>query len=1024
MVIQTVTSDFSSNVIDPGGDNLRTYVEPYVIQETEVFDDGEISSDMFGSAGNYTDDIEFVATNDDRKDYVELLKSMNISNLRYPGGSTTEQEFTNNVFDSGEWLSDPNNPDPNHLYLDELFDLAADIDASVNLVLPTRVAFVKSAGQAMAANEYGNREEIRKEYWDTLDDFIDAAVEQANANGVEIRSIEIGNEFWGSGEMTATEYGKLAGEIVLWLDEKLDELGVDVDIAVQGVSSANEFSPRAGSTLDDANRLEFYLVEDGLGRNGETDYEVFATQDDAPTGAQVVTVSDNQGSAQQIVAIAQGILAAENSDNISAADLIDGLISHTYFDGGFGFENGNPLIDGERDYALGAIFDAFSQAVGRTDLDSYASEWSSRSNNHTGLESIQTTVEAFFELVSNGVDQANYWPLTFAGNVDARSLIDASQKDLTFNGVALQLTSETLVGLSATFDFEVVDDIDIHGFSSDDRLVVFAGDRSGDDRVTAGAEVSIDLSEFNLIGDYFVVSTYVGSTGSSDAIHSNPLVTFSDGSIFQFTDYAADIVEFSLGAFGTTRIELTSISSGSDTVSGRNGDDIIDGQGGDDWIAGNEGDDTLYGGSGNDKVYDGAGDDTVFGGDGTDTFYSGGGADQYDGGGSKHDGVNYTLATQGVTVDLTDVANNKGCAAGDTYTNIEKITGSLHDDVLVGDGVVYKLIGGNGDDEIVSGSRNNLLTGGNGADTFVFNTGSKTDRVKDFTTGKDILDVSGWGVTSFADLTVDDSSGNVFVSFGADSVRVDGISSVNDLTDADFVFGTGGGSDVGGDILGTSANDIIDGSFTGDLEGDVVTDNGDTIYAGAGIDKVYDGAGDDTVFGGDGTDTFYSGGGADQYDGGGSKHDGVNYTLATQGVTVDLTDVANNKGCAAGDTYTNIEKITGSLHDDVLVGDGVVYKLIGGNGDDEIVSGSRNNLLTGGNGADTFVFNTGSKTDRVKDFTTGKDILDVSGWGVTSFADLTVDDSSGNVFVSFGADSVRVDGISSVNDLTDADFVF
>lgn len=103
--------------------------------------------------------------------------------------------------------------------------------------------------------------------------------------------------------------------------------------------------------------------------------------------------------------------------------------------------------------------------------------------------------------------------------------------------------------------------------------------------------------------------------------------------------------------------------------------------------------------------------------------------------------------------------------------------------------MVFKLIGGDGNDTIVSGSRNNLLTGGNDLDTFVFNTGSGNDTIKDFSTIEgDLLDVSGWGAASLTDLTLDDTSGTLVVSLGADSVKLQGISSASELTDADFVF--------------------------------------------------------------------------------------------------------------------------------------------------------------------------------------------------------------------------------------------
>jgi Ca2+-binding RTX toxin-like protein len=65
-------------------------------------------------------------------------------------------------------------------------------------------------------------------------------------------------------------------------------------------------------------------------------------------------------------------------------------------------------------------------------------------------------------------------------------------------------------------------------------------------------------------------------------------------------------------------------------------------------LHGNAGADTLHGGNNDDILYGGAGGDTLNGDAGTDT-------------------ASYTNASSGVTVDLTNTANNTGDAAGDTY---------------------------------------------------------------------------------------------------------------------------------------------------------------------------------------------------------------------------------------------------------------------------------------------------------------------------------------------------------------------
>ncbi|SMX44548.1 Ig-like domain-containing protein [Octadecabacter ascidiaceicola] len=572
-----------------------------------------------------------------------------------------------------------------------------------------------------------------------------------------------------------------------------------------------------------------------------------------------------------------------------------------------------------------------------------------------------------------------------------------------------------LIGDGADNTFEGLGGADTYTLGNGNNLVRVATG-SGHDIIT-DFDIAEDAIEIN--GANFDPS--VGATGvTATQIGSDTVLNF--GAQDSLTLNGIDLTSWQTASTGPT---------GDGTITGTVGNDIIDGTFADD----PEGDvitdngDTINAGAGADKIYDGAGDDVVFGGDGRDTFFAGAGADQYDGGAANNDAVNYSLASQGVTVDLTDGSNNSGIAAGDTYTNVEEITGSSLDDIIVGDASIFKLYGGAGNDVITSGTLKNILAGNAGADTFVFGVGSNEDVVKDFSVGEDILDVSGWGATSLADLTLDDSSGKVYVSFGSDSFRLDGIISVADLTDADFVFAQDTGSTGDGTITGTSGDDLIDGTFSGDPEGDAVTDDGQVINAGDGNDDIYDGAGDDTVFGGDGKDDFFAGDGADHYDGGASNQDVVHFTTSTVGLTVDLTDTSNSTGIATGDSYVGIERIIGSDFDDVLIGDGIVRHLYGGDGNDIIMDAAGSNYLRGGNGADTFVFGADGGNDRIYDFELGVDTIDVSAWGATSLDDLNIYENSGRLEVQLKSDlseRIQLDGLDQthVDSFGASDFVF
>jgi Ca2+-binding RTX toxin-like protein len=113
---------------------------------------------------------------------------------------------------------------------------------------------------------------------------------------------------------------------------------------------------------------------------------------------------------------------------------------------------------------------------------------------------------------------------------------------------------------------------------------------------------------------------------------------------------------------------------------------VIDGRGGDDVLLGGRGDDVLRGGPGRDIADGGSGVDTA----------------------------SYREANAGVTVLL-----GEGRAAGqgvDRLRRIERVRGSGHHDVLVGDEAANSIWGLGGADEVVGMGGDDLLFGGSGRD--------------------------------------------------------------------------------------------------------------------------------------------------------------------------------------------------------------------------------------------------------------------------------------------------------------------
>lgn len=213
-------------------------------------------------------------------------------------------------------------------------------------------------------------------------------------------------------------------------------------------------------------------------------------------------------------------------------------------------------------------------------------------------------------------------------------------------------------------------------------------------------------------------------------------------------------------AWGLLGNDQLRMGAGNDTAYGGVGDDRVFGQ---------DGNDVLYGGDDDDQVDGGAGSDSLFGGTGNDRLMGGEDADYFDGGAGL-DFVTYSEGgTEGVTVNLITGTGSGGTAEGDVYVNIENVSGSTQNDVLIGDANANTLNGNDGDDTInggagddkIGGGRNagdggfgDIMTGGLGNDTFVFNAGlseanvvgdstaDERDVITDFIRGQDKIDIS------------------------------------------------------------------------------------------------------------------------------------------------------------------------------------------------------------------------------------------------------------------------------------------
>jgi Ca2+-binding RTX toxin-like protein len=226
-------------------------------------------------------------------------------------------------------------------------------------------------------------------------------------------------------------------------------------------------------------------------------------------------------------------------------------------------------------------------------------------------------------------------------------------------------------------------------------------------------------------------------------------------------------------------------------------------------------------------------------------------------------------------------------------------------DISGRDGVGDTINAGNGDDIVRGLGGNDLLSGGRGNDVLYGGDGGDT--------------VSG-------------DTGNDKLIGGAGADNLDGGAGTDTANYADstagvtvFLEATRQGQNAGGDALGdtlTGIENLVGSAFDDRLTGDADVN---------------------VLQGGDGSDTLEGRGGSDVLDGGvdssTSFSNTASYSLSEAGVTASLLTPGGNTGDAQGDTYINIQNLTGSRFDDKLEGDRGINVLRGGDGSDVMDGG-------------------------------------------------------------------------------------
>ncbi len=497
--------------------------------------------------------------------------------------------------------------------------------------------------------------------------------------------------------------------------------------------------------------------------------------------------------------------------------------------------------------------------------------------------------------------------------VDFAVRVDVSRSDGAQTADTQEMPSGT--GLRTLMDLDSVNrvigtDYDDHliGYELDNRL--WGGE--GDDLLDGGATALAGYDDYLYGGAGN--DTLVGAIGvDGSSFESNNVYDGGAGTdMIDFSDFVSGLS----GRFGGVRFSLED-GDGNDTVTqvemlrGSDEQDVLYGNNGANILAGGDGSDTLFGYLGDDLfLYSGSFDPNFGGGGNFDSITAGGGNDTIDFSGYGY-AIDLDLASEGATVlgagkDSWDLGTTTVLVIS---SGLENAIGTDKNDRLLGTDTDNMLSGGSGDDIVRGLGGNDILTYVGGTDSWE---------------GGDGIDTGNFSRLDKA-VQVDLSGTN-------------GLATTRETTPADLVTMI----EVE-DIVGTLYDDrLIGGDDANKLEG---LTGDDTLFGRKGADVLSGSDGDDTLYGGGGGDTLMGGAGSDI----------ASYASATKGVIADLEAGVGTGGEADGDSYSEIEHLTGSDRDDMLTGDGGANTLTGLSGEDTLDGKAGDDILIGGQGADVLI---------------------------------------------------------------------
>jgi Ca2+-binding RTX toxin-like protein len=456
-----------------------------------------------------------------------------------------------------------------------------------------------------------------------------------------------------------------------------------------------------------------------------------------------------------------------------------------------------------------------------------------------------------------------------------------------------------------------------------------------------------------------------------------------------------------INAGGLSGLFTLDASNTAETITLGSGGSLVNAWGGNDSVTGGSGADTVNGGDGDDTIQGGGAADVLNGGNGNfDTFrlgqlYAGldGANDTVDGGAGTNDLLDYNGSTA-ITVIFTGAYSGTVTGTGlgtDSFSGIKQIIGSTGNDTITGFHG-YTLTNTSADlSRIYIGNLGNDTIDGGGSENGYFDIAAYDPAAPIgvfVNLGTAGVTVKGQTVAT-AGTATDITGGS---SVGIDTlINIDGVIGTNA---ADILIG---GSDSRGyngvlfeHLNGFAGNDIIAGNaaalsptlspggtgIVNLLDQDRATYEASTsgVRVHLGLGTAQDGQGgsdllfdithvrgsafNDMLIGGNEQNDYFEsfeGRGGDDYINGGTGFDEARYSSAASAINANLATGIVQDGDGGTDVLLSIERIRGSVFDDIMVGS---------SGNDAFVGFKGNDTIDGGAGFDRVEF--GNSTSHVQ----------------------------------------------------------